>query len=136
MRLRLQSRRSTRDEQSILPLTNIVFLLLIFFMLAGRLSASDPFGVQPPLSASDTAPGHSQAIVWVGADGRLALDDTVMDATAIGAALAERLSDAPETWVEIRADGRVEAVRAVAVIERLRDAGVTRLRLLTVPDRR
>ena len=134
--MRLQRDRRKTDEQSILPLTNIVFLLLIFFMLAGRLSASDPFGVEPPRSASDAAPGVPQSIVWVGADGRLALDGTVMDDDAIGVALADRLSDDPEARIEIRADGRVEAVRIVTVIERLRDVGVEQLRLLTVPDRR
>ncbi|MCG8693196.1 MAG: biopolymer transporter ExbD, partial [Minwuiales bacterium] len=47
---RFTSRRS--DDDRILPLINVVFLLLIFFMLAGRLSAGDPFRVDPPASVS------------------------------------------------------------------------------------
>lgn len=35
-----------------LPLVNIVFLLLIFFMMAGAVSAPEPLKVQPPRSWS------------------------------------------------------------------------------------
>ena len=39
---RSQPRSGRSEDDRILPLINVVFLLLIFFMLAGKLSASDP----------------------------------------------------------------------------------------------
>ena len=50
--MRFEPPRPRNDEERILPLVNVVLLLLIFFMLAGRLAASDPFEIAPPRSAS------------------------------------------------------------------------------------
>jgi biopolymer transport protein ExbD len=125
------------DEERVLPLINVVFLLLIFFMLAGRLSASDPFAVTPAQSASEGLPEAPQMLVLVGADGTLALDGDILDAAALEAALVTRLAargeGAPPPRIRLKADGRAPAVRIVAVMEMLRDAGVETLNLLTVP---
>lgn len=131
---RLTTRRPKNDDERILPLVNVVFLLLIFFMIAGRLAASDPFATTPPRSASAGAPEPGALVVLVGADGRLALDGTVMEAAALEAAVAARLAAEAGVRVQLKADGGAEATAVVAVMERLRTAGVERLSLLTVPE--
>src|SRR3546814_6397158 len=50
MQLRRRSRRFD-SEEAILTLINVVFLLLIFFMLAGRMTEPSPFAIAPPVSA-------------------------------------------------------------------------------------
>ncbi len=80
--------RPRKDEERILPLINIVFLLLIFFMLAGRLAASDPFNVDPAQSSSETPSETPEMLVLVAADGQLALDGEILDEAALGAAVA------------------------------------------------
>lgn len=126
------------DDERILPLINIVFLLLIFFMLAGRLAADDPFDVEPARSASSAAAEADDMLVLVGADGRLALDGEVIGEAALRSAVAERLvaAEAAGTTAHIRfkADGRTEAVRVVAIMELLREAGATSLHMLTVRE--
>ena len=127
--------RPRNDEERILPLINVVFLLLIFFMLAGRLSASDPFDVDPAQSRSEGPAESPEMLVLVGADGRLALDGDIMDEIALGTAVAKRLADGSTAAPRIRlkADGGAQADRVVAVMELLREAGVEMLNLLTVP---
>jgi len=124
-----------KEEERILPLTNVVFLLLIFFMLAGRLAASDPFDVAPPHSLSEGSPESEELLVLIGADGRLALDGEPIEAGALEAAVAGRLagSEGARRQVRVKADGGAEATQVVAVMERLREAGVERLELLAVP---
>ena len=51
-----------------LPLINVVFLLLIFFLLAGRLAATDPFPVEAPHALSGERIGGHDMVVHVGAD--------------------------------------------------------------------
>ena len=131
--MRFEASRPKNDEERILPLINVVFLLLIFFMLAGKLSASDPFEVAPPRSISEGPPAAQDVLVLVGADGRLALDGEMVDGPALKALLAERLTAAAKVRVRLKADGRAEATRVVAVMELLREAGVKRLKLLTLP---
>jgi len=134
MRFRRPARKADAEE-GILPLINVVFLLLIFFMLAGRLTAAAPFDVAPPESAAAGAPQAAEddrpqeTVIWLAADGRLALDGAVLDAAALKAQLAERLAADPATPVHLKADGEAEATAVVAVMESLRDAGVRRLQL-------
>lgn len=134
----MQFRRGARRpdaEAGILPLINVVFLLLIFFMLAGRLTLAAPFSVAPPLSREAGAPERPgpqaprEAVVLVAADGRLALNGRPLESGALTAAVAAQLAAQPALPVSLKADGNAEAVAVVAVMEALRDAGVRRLQL-------
>ncbi|MDA3922526.1 MAG: biopolymer transporter ExbD [Salinisphaera sp.] len=133
--------QQTRNERSlddaILPLTNIVFLLLIFFMLAGRLATPEPFTIQPPQSTSKHAADTSGIDVQIGRDGQLAMDGKTQTISDLQAAVAARLKQSPDTAIQLRADGSTRAERVVEIMQRLHAAGAQKLRLITVsPDRR
>lgn len=131
--MRFEPPRPRNDEERILPLINVVFLLLIFFMLAGRIAASDPFDITPPRSASESQAGPRDMLVLVDGEGRLALDGEVMDEARLAETVAERVVGQEQVRVRLKADSRAEAAGVVAVMEILREAGVERLKLLTVP---
>ena len=133
---RLSRSRPRTSEDSVLPLINVVFLLLIFFMLTGKLAASDPFEVAPPESASEGPSGAREMIILVGVDGRLALDGSIVDEAALSEAVAEHLSEPALVRIQLKADASAEATRVVAVMELLRDVGVEQLQLLTLPEGR
>jgi biopolymer transport protein ExbD len=105
-------------------------------MLTGTIAATDPFAIDPPPSASEGPAAAQDMLVQIGADGRLALDGQVMDEAELAAAVAERSAASEHSAVRLKADGRSEAARVVALMERLHGAGVTRLTLLTVPEAR
>ncbi len=123
--------RRLSDDERILPLINVVFLLLIFFMVAGRLAASDRFAIEPPNSGSETNPA-GQITVLIGTDERLAVEGEMVDAAALSASVSKRLDDGAAKQVRVKADGRVPATRVVAIMERLREAGAEGIDLLTV----
>ena len=122
------------SDPSVLPLINVVFLLLIFFMLVGTLAAADPFEIAPPISASEGPSGSRDMIVLVSADGRMALDGAEMSDAELGQEIADRLADDPLIRLQLKADGTANATLVVEVLELLRDAGVDRLQLLTLPE--
>lgn len=134
--MRFEPPRQRNDEERILPLINVVFLLLIFFMLAGRIAASDPFEVAPPRSTSEGAVEQRDMLVLIDAEGRLALDGEIMTEAALKEAVAERISGNRQARMRLKADGRAEAAGVVAVMQTLRETGVERLKLLTVPEGR
>jgi biopolymer transport protein ExbD len=129
-------RRPRNDDERILPLINVVFLLMIFFMLAGRIAAIDPFPVEPPRSAAAGLLESRETVVLLGADGTLAFDGQVMDRTRFRAAVADRIAAGGAGTFRFKADGKTEATRVVEVMEMLREAGVEKLRLLTRPEAR
>ena len=129
--MRFASTPSKSGEERVLPLINVVFLLLIFFLLAGRLAATDPFPVEAPRSLGGERIGGHDLVVHVGADGSLAFNGAVLSEAGLRGTIAHRTSYGT---VRIKADGRVEARRVIAVMEILREAGVGRLELLTRPE--
>lgn len=131
--MHLPRQRPRNEDDKILPLINVVFLLLIFFMLAGKLAATDPFRIDPPTSARAGQVVIEDLLVQVGADGRLALNGEEMAEAALAAAVSERVGEGTPGTVRLKADGTVEATRVVAIMELLRGAGIESLQLLTLP---
>ena len=121
------------EDERILPLINVVFLLLIFFMVAGRLTVQDPFVVTPPKSASDGPSESIGLLILVGTDGRLALNGEELKLPALTRALAGMAQDPADLKVRVKADGRAEATLLIEILEHLRDAGVSQVTLLTLP---
>jgi biopolymer transport protein ExbD len=134
--MRQLPRRPRDDDDRILPLINVVFLLMIFFMLAGRIAAIDPFPVEPPRSAAAGQIDSKETVVLLGADGTLALDGRVMGETAFATTVADRVKTDGAGAFCFKADGKAAATRVVAVMETLREAGVEKLRLLALPAAR
>ena len=129
--MRFDSATTKDREERVLPLINVVFLLLIFFLLAGRLSATDPFQVEVPRSLGGKPIGGHDMVVYIGADGHMAFDGSVLDEGELRTTVAQRVSSGA---LRLKADGRVEARQVIAVMEILREAGIERLELLTLPE--
>jgi biopolymer transport protein ExbD len=112
-----------------LPMINVVFLLLIFFMLLANVSVYVPFPVEPP-DAARSASDRTGFTIAIAADGRVALNGHEVEDGALAASLPQpRGGDTPgPVW--LKADKAAEADRVIAVMERLRAAGVTEVRLI------
>lgn len=132
--MRFQPPRPKNDDERILPLINVVFLLLIFFMLAGKLSSSDPFEIAPPRSASEAPVDARELVIALGPQGQLAFDGAVLDEASLAQAVEDRLSqEKAPSRIWLKADGRADATRLIGIMDILRSAGVERLKLLTTP---
>lgn len=126
-------------DERILPLINVVFLLLIFFILAGQLSAADPFEIDPARSASETQPDEPDLTLYMGPDGALALNRETMDAAALEQALSAAVETRkaagetpPRLW--LKADANTEATALVEMLQTVRGVGIETLKLVTVMD--
>ncbi len=130
--MRLPERPRREPDEGTVPMINIVFLLLIFFMVAGTLTPASPLAVDPAASeAGETAP-EDPIRVLIDAEGRLALGDEVVDSReALRRRLQERLEDSPERPVEIRPDAEADAARLLEVMDDLRAVGAERAQLIT-----
>ncbi|TQV76303.1 ExbD/TolR family protein [Denitrobaculum tricleocarpae] len=137
MQFRQHTGKSSNSDDSVLPLINVVFLLLIFFMLAGQLAAGDPFAIDPPKSQSEGQNSPQDMLILVSADGRFALDGVEMSEESVIETASQRLkahTDAAKPTLRLKADGGTPANRIVRLMQRLREAGFQRLKLLTVPE--
>ena len=118
---------------SLSPLTDVILILLIFFMIAGKLVEADPFEIAPPRSESETPTDIQDILVLVSEDGRVALDGRRIESARLRSAVADRLSTDRSVLVRLKADGQVPATQVITVMEILKEAGVEKLKLLTIP---
>ena len=95
MRLNRPVRRT--PPETIIALIDVVFFLLVFFMLIGRMDATSPFEVLPATAQTGSDMPAGGATLSIGADGALALDGSEMDRARLLerlAALLQRLAPA------------------------------------------
>ncbi|MBX2807725.1 MAG: biopolymer transporter ExbD [Cellvibrionaceae bacterium] len=115
----------------ILPLVNIVFLLLIFFMLAGAFNQVDPFAVDIPYAQSKKLADPNLLTVIMSADRQFAIDNTVYSEKDIIALLAEKITENNRVQVQLKADQALKARDLIAIMEKLGNTGLKSLHLLT-----
>ncbi len=126
------SRPREREELiNLTPLIDMVFILLVFFMLAGAIRPTDAFPVDLATSASRTFGDERDLVILVRADGMVAVNNQVMNQPAMIARVTSALADDPAALVQVKADGDAEANGVIAVMEQLREAGVGYIVLLT-----
>lgn len=122
-------KRDRRMEDNVLPLINVVFLLLIFFMVAGSMQVRAPFRVQPPDTANAADATARPGVLVVGADGQLALGGKMVDKAELRKRLAERDGGEP---LQIKADADMKASRLSDLLALARGAGIAKVQLITV----
>lgn len=119
------------SEGNLIPLINVVFLLLIFFMLAGRLTPSEPTALTPPQSDSPHGAQPAARVILIDRDGQITLNGIPMDDDALAARLAEDAAGDGQP-VQIKADAALDALRLIGLLQRLRAAGIQQIDLLTL----
>lgn len=134
--------------EPVLPLINVVFLLLIFFMVAGQLAPRPEGNVDAPDSASaDTKENLDQFMLVLDKEGRLLHQGQPVDTTRVADLIREhRRAAASDTHVtQPKAAEGTDAKQPVRLmadadtalstlrdsLETLRDAGVEEVRLVT-----
>ncbi|MBW1800602.1 MAG: biopolymer transporter ExbD [Deltaproteobacteria bacterium] len=128
MKVNVPTRKKTRIEM--LPLIDIVFLLLVFFIYA-MLSMAVHRGMPVLLPTSATAKINKHLIisVTVEADGTVYLDKEKMPLGDLQNALRIRVNQTRETGVLLFADRHLPYQTLFRVLDRIRMAGIDRISL-------
>ena len=128
---RLEASNLASIDDRIMPLINIVFLLLIFFLVAGAIREVEPVEVDPPRSLVEAESVTDALTIYVASDGRIALGETMLDRNAFDQAIASAVAADPDQPIRIVADRDVEAVNVISILETLRASGSSRVKLVT-----
>lgn len=127
-------RRQDQTEERILPLINVVFLLLIFFMIAGTLTQTEPLEVSPPVSHSEGEHDADLLIILMAADGRFALNNQLIEKPKLLSELAKKIAKQKQLQVNLKVDGKLPANQLVKFTQELNQQGLTKLKLVTEQD--
>lgn len=130
--MRLARPRKRSPQESTITLINVVFLMLVFFLIAGTLT--------PPLdkdvtliSTLESDQAEPPDALFVTADGVLRARGAEVTAEAYVAAIRQKDLLLPEdpVSVKIAADRDLPAERLISIVGGLRDAGATRIVVVT-----
>jgi biopolymer transport protein ExbD len=126
--------RANQLDDNMIPLINIVFLMLIFFMIAGQLTASELITIQPPTSHQQSPIEEHDAVLLVSATAVLALDDALVEANALTDSLQRKIADSkdPQTFkLLVKTDANVMATDLTDLLKQVRAAGILKVSLAT-----
>jgi biopolymer transport protein ExbD len=121
-----------RPKLSIAPLIDVVFLLLVFFMLAS--SFIEPAAIDLAMPRQEAAPQpqlREPLVVDVAMSGAVRLNGLDLALDQLGAELAARAGADPDRPVTVRAEAAVPVQRLVSVMDQVRGAGLINVRLAT-----
>ncbi|ORE90796.1 biopolymer transporter ExbD [Acuticoccus yangtzensis] len=119
-----EPRRRRAEHESTIPLINVVFLLLVFFLVAGTLSAPRDPSVELARAAAFDPAALDPRAVYVDAAGALRVAGRVVDASAAVAAVRAAAAAAGGTGAAAGGDGTEVAAQ-----------GDGAAALIVVPDR-
>lgn len=128
--------RRNRDQQSetIIALIDVVFFLLVFFMLIGRMDATAPFDVSPPVAQSGADMPAGGATVAVSETGALALDGNAMSRDAFEVAVARMLAANDRLRLRINAHRDAELRHVLPLVGWAESIGVRDVVLVVTPS--
>ena len=112
------------------PMIDIVFLLIIFFMVGTKFTEIEQeLEVSIPQVASGATPVSQtqQCVIAVFHDGRVSVDDDVMEIHELEENLNQRVSGGAELHVIIRGDAEGTFQNVATVLSVCRPAGVNEL---------
>ncbi|MEM9349405.1 MAG: biopolymer transporter ExbD [Pseudomonadota bacterium] len=116
--------------ESIIPMINVVFLLLIFFLMTAQIAPPEPFEVEPP-QASTEDPADAELILYIGPDGALGFREAAGE-DAVLVELRTLADTSPEPpLLSIRADADVPGAALAAILPKLAEAGFREAQIIT-----
>jgi biopolymer transport protein ExbD len=132
--MKLTRRRQDPPSETIIALIDVVFFLLVFFMLIGRMDATAPFDVAPPIAQSGRDMPAGGATVAISQNGALALDGIAMTRGELETALAKMLAGDDGLRVRINAHRDAELRYVLPLVGWAEGIGVRDVVLVVTPS--
>ena len=127
--------RSEADEPriDITPLIDVVFQLLIFFMLTTTFVTHPTIKVDLPKASEKAQPQKNpdEIVVALTRDGRIVYDGHAVDTSSLESVFRKAAGQKPDTTVMLQADREVTHGRVVQVMDLARRAGLRKLAIAT-----
>ena len=118
----------THNDDNLLPLVNIIFLLLIFFMIAGVIAKQkEMYDVDLATAVIDKYSETEDNILFIKSDNSIIFNDTIMTTKTLG----DKLKQLKDKDIIIAADKFVSTSRLNKVLIELNKNNISNVTLLT-----
>lgn len=125
--------RRVQAQPGLTPMIDVIFLLLLFFILSSSFVLQQGINVSLPRTVTVERPVRKDVILVVSHDRRVFLNNKEVPFQALWGRLIEEMKNQREAVLVIRADRRVSHGFVVRVMDVARQAGALRIAIATVP---
>jgi len=125
-------RRRPMSEINVTPFVDVMLVLLIVFMVtAPLLTVGIPVELPETRSSDTLSDDQAPLVVAVQEDGSVSLQKNIMDADTLIARLQAIVVENPSVELYVRGDRRVPYGTVIGVMDMIKSAGMSRVKLVT-----
>ena len=121
------------EELNLTPMLDVVFILLIFFIVTANFIKEPGLEVNRPDAAPSTIQENAAILIAIGNNDDIWIDGRRVDVRQVKANVTKLLADNPQGSVVIQADEQASADAIIKVMDQSRDAGVYAISLASEP---
>ncbi|MDP2688728.1 MAG: biopolymer transporter ExbD [Deltaproteobacteria bacterium] len=129
------NRERMMSEINITPLTDVMLVLLVIFMVTTPLIMTESFKIRLPKAVSSDAEPGKGTVIAVSEAGRLSLNGRDIKEEELLQELKKDFLNASDRTVVVKADGGVRHGVIVKVLDTAKLAGAVKLSIATQKDR-
>ncbi len=129
--MEFERRRHNHAHMNIAPLVDVVFLLLLFFMLTSHLMQEPAIKIKLPQSKTAEAQKDVIKTIYISKEGNIYFMDRIVDLNKLQMAIQEGVKDIQTDFLRIKADRDTDVGTLVSVIDKVRLAGVRNYSIVT-----
>lgn len=133
--MKLNRPKRAAQSETIIALIDVVFFLLVFFMLIGRMDATAPFEVRPPMAQTGRDMPAGGITLAIAADGALALDGDEINKQDLATELSAQLAQQPDLRLRINAHRAAELRHVLPYVTQAEELGIRDVVLVVTPER-
>lgn len=129
----MPARRGRAVMINITSLIDVMFLLLIFFMVTSTFKNQPAIDLALPRSTTAEETLLTTAIIYLTREGQLFLDNAVIDREELAVRLRRQQAATGEDQIVLRADEQAEHGAVVSLIDLIKESGYRRVSLAARP---
>lgn len=134
--MRVLRKESEKARIEIIPMIDIIFFLLVFFMISTlSMTINRGLPVNLPKAASSQRDLRESVNITVTRDGEIFLNKESVTLQEVGQRVQAGLQQDPELLAVIQADDQAMHGAIVEVMDQVRLAGISRLAIAVKPER-
>ena len=122
------------EEPNITPMLDVVFILLIFFIVTANFIKEPGLEINRPDSETSEITENAAILIAIGAAGEIYMDGRRIDVRQVKANVIRLIAENPQGSVVIQADVKSTAEKIVAVMDEVREAGVVDISIASEPN--
>ncbi|MCG8324025.1 MAG: biopolymer transporter ExbD [Thiotrichales bacterium] len=134
MRYRHVQEQNAANNVNLTPLIDMVFILLIFFLVTASFTKESGIEVDRPTAQTAVRQEKGNLIIGVNENGEVWIENQVVDIRSIRAHVERLHAQNPEGTVIILADQKADTGKTVSVLDQVRLAGVSNVAIAATPD--